>query len=227
MIRTLAVLKLKKRIADILVFAQHVADSMKGNPAFPSPPRALAELSGQVQAATRAHAAVLSRTAGAAAKRDAKLKQVRLTLETLRVYVQRVADALPREEAATVIVSAGLFVKGKIARKKQTLAAKAGRASGTVRLTSETAGKDAAYSWALKQRGRGMGRASSRSCRGRPLSFERERSTERGWTTGLLRSCSSSCEATKSDRFGAREESAPSLQVRASTPPFDSRSRCK
>lgn len=147
MVRTLAILKLKKRISAVLVFAQHVADSMKDNPDFPSPPAALASLPGHIRAATRAQAAVLSRAVGLAAKRDAKLFAVRRALDLLRVYVQRLADAAQPAEAARIIASAGMFVKGKVARGKQTLAAKRGKTVGSVHLTAKFAGKVAAYAW--------------------------------------------------------------------------------
>jgi hypothetical protein len=148
MVRTLAVSKLKKRINDILVFARHVADSMRNNPDFPSPPPALARLAGHIDAATRAQAAVLSRTVDAATKRNGKVALVKIDVEQLRVHVQGVADAAGPEDAARIIVSAGFFVKRKVARKKQTLSAGAGKTSGSVRLTAIFAGKVALYAWA-------------------------------------------------------------------------------
>jgi hypothetical protein len=107
----------------------------------------LARLPAHVEAATRAQAAVLSRTAGAAKRRDVKVADVRLDLEQLRVYVQGLADAAQPEDAARLIVSAGFFVKGKIARAKQTLAARAGKRRGSVHLATKFAGKTALYSW--------------------------------------------------------------------------------
>jgi hypothetical protein len=148
MVRALAVLKLKKRTNEILVFAQHVADSMRDNPRFSPPPAVLAKLPGHIAAARHAQAAVLTRTVGLARRRDVKVRIVRDDLDRVRVHVQRVADVAGGEEAVAIIVSAGLFVKGRIARGKQTLAAKPGRMSGVVLLTAKFAGKTAAYFWA-------------------------------------------------------------------------------
>jgi hypothetical protein len=147
MARLIAVLKLKKRLNDVLVFAQHVVNSMTGNPFFPSPPPVLAKLRVDIAAAQRAQVAALSRTVGMHTKRNAKMVLVRRGLEQLRVYVQLLADAARPEDAAKIIVSAGLFVKGRVARAKQTLAARAGRTAGTVRLTTVFAGKTAVYYW--------------------------------------------------------------------------------
>ena len=148
MVRTLAVLKLKKRISDILVFARHVAASMKNNPDFPHAPRALEALPGHIEAATRAQTAALSQPKGSAAKVKLEVGRVKLDLEHLRVFVQGMAGAMQPAEAARIIVSAGLFVKGRIARKRQGLAARAGKTSGSVHLTTKFAEKDTLYAWA-------------------------------------------------------------------------------
>jgi hypothetical protein len=147
MVAPVAVLKLAKRINDVVTFAQHVVLSMNGNPDLPEPPLSLSTLQSDIDALAHAQAAVLSRARGSASARDACLARVVLDLQRLRAYVQTVAHGLEATEAARVIASSGLAMKRTGVHPKQAAAAVPGPVSGAVRLTAPFAGKRAAYSW--------------------------------------------------------------------------------
>jgi hypothetical protein len=145
--RSVATLKLPRRINDIIAVAQHVVDSMTDNPAFPSPKPSLKSVAAHVEALRRAHAATLMRTVGTAATRDTHLNRVCDDLRQLLSYVQSFANRLDATKGAALIKSAGFSVKSRAGRGKQTLSARAGKASGAVHLTAVVAGKVAAYDW--------------------------------------------------------------------------------
>jgi len=147
MVAPVVVLKLAKRINDVVTFAQHVALSMNDNPDLPGPPLPLPTLQSDIDSLARAQAAVLSRARGSTSARDACLARVVLDLQQLRVYVQTVAHGLEATEAARVIASSGFGMKRRGVHPKQAAAAVAGPVSGVVRLTAPFAGKRAAYSW--------------------------------------------------------------------------------
>jgi hypothetical protein len=147
MVAPVAVLKLAKRINDVVAFAQHVVLSMEGNPDLPEPTLPLSTLQSDIDSLARAQAAVLSRTQGSTSARDACLDRVRWDLQRLRSYVQTVANGLDATEGARVIASSGLAVKRRGVHPKQATAALAGPVSGAVRLTAPFAGKRAAYAW--------------------------------------------------------------------------------
>ena len=147
MVAPVAVLKLAKRINDVVAFAQHVVLSMHGNPDLPEPTLPLSTLQSDIDSLARGQAAVLSRTRGSTSARDACLARVRLHLQRLRSYVQVVANGLEATEAARVIASSGLAVKRRGVHPKQAAAAVPGPVSGAVRVTAPFAGKRAAYAW--------------------------------------------------------------------------------
>jgi len=148
MVRLAAILKLSKRVKDVIAFADHVVERMTGNPAFPAPKPTLKSVAAHVETLRRAEAATLSRTVGTVATRDGHHAKVRADLEQLRAYVQTLADAVETTQAAVLIKSAGFFLKSRAGRGRQTLSARTGRASGIVRLTAAFAGKVALYEWA-------------------------------------------------------------------------------
>jgi hypothetical protein len=141
------VLKLHKRTNDIIAFANHVVQFMTDNPNFTAPDPPLATLQSDIDALSRAQSAVLSRTRGTPSTRDACLANVRLDLQRLRAYVQTLATKLDAEQAESLIVSAGLYVKKKGIHPKQRASATSGPVSGSVRLTAPIAGKRASYRW--------------------------------------------------------------------------------
>src|SRR5580698_7192506 len=110
-LRPQVVLKLHKRIHDIIDFAGHVVQSMTDNPDFPSPTPPLAAVQADVDALSRAQVTVLSRSRGSASARDACLATVRFDLAALRSYVQGVAYLAEAAVAVQLIASSGFFVK--------------------------------------------------------------------------------------------------------------------
>ena len=147
MVRPYAVLKLDKRINDVIAFARHVVQSMTDNPDFPTPTPSLATVQADIDTLTRAQSTVLSRAHGAATTRDASLATVRLHLACLRAYVQSLAHGADADRATQLIASSGFFVKRSGVHPKQRAAATPGPVSGSVRLTAPFAGKRAAYAW--------------------------------------------------------------------------------
>src|SRR5580700_9650691 len=108
MSRSIAVLKLSRRTKNLITFAQSVASAMTGNASFPSPTPTLATFQADIEAL---NTAVLARTKGATQQRNAKLATVHADLETLRTYVQGIADAALPTNAEAIIESAGMTVR--------------------------------------------------------------------------------------------------------------------
>jgi hypothetical protein len=147
MVRPYAVLKLDKRIHDVIAFARHVVQSMTDNPDFATPTPPLSGVQADIDAVTRAQSTVLSRSHGAAKTRDACLATVRLDLISLRSYVQSLANRAEASAAAHLIASSGFSIKRRGVHPKQRAAAVPGPVSGSVQLTAPFAGKRAAYAW--------------------------------------------------------------------------------
>jgi hypothetical protein len=147
MSRSIAVLKLSRRTKNLITFAQSVASAMTGNASFPSPTPTLATFQADIEALNTAETAVLARTKGATQQRNAKLATVHADLETLRTYVQGIADAALPTNAEAIIESAGMTVRKVTLHDKAALAVKQGSVSGTVNLEVKAAAKRAAYGW--------------------------------------------------------------------------------
>ncbi len=145
------VLKLHKRIHDVIAFAGHVVQSMTDNPYFPAPTPPLATVQADIDALARAQSTVLSRAHGAASARDSHLATVRRDLICLRSYVQSLAYRADADVAAQLVASSGLFLKRRGVHPKQRAAAMAGPVSGSVRLTAPFASKRAAYAWRVSE----------------------------------------------------------------------------
>jgi hypothetical protein len=147
MSRSIAVLKMSRRTKNLITFAQSVASTMTGNASFPSPTPTLATFQADIEALNTAETAVLARTKGATQQRNAKLATVHADLETLRTYVQGIADAALPTNAEAIIESAGMTVRKVTLHNKAALAVKQGSVSGTVDLEAKAAAKRAAYGW--------------------------------------------------------------------------------
>jgi hypothetical protein len=147
MSRSIAVLKMSRRTKNLITFAQSVASTMTGNASFPSPTPTLATFQADIEALNTAETAVLARTKGATQQRNAKLATVHADLETLRTYVQGIADAALPTNAEAIIESAGMTVRKVTLHNKAALAVKQGSVSGTVNLEVKAAAKRAAYGW--------------------------------------------------------------------------------
>jgi hypothetical protein len=143
----IAVLKLSKRVKNVITFAQNVATAMTNNPAFPTPNPPLVTFQTDVAALNTAETAALSRAKGAVETRNAQLVVVRSDLENLRTYVQTVAHAANPSNAEAIIQGAGMAVRKSTLHDKAALAVKPGTVSGTVNLAAKAAAKHAAYTW--------------------------------------------------------------------------------
>jgi hypothetical protein len=145
--RPLAVLNVDGMSAPSLIQrAQGIVTAMTGNPLFPSPTPTLAEVSAGISALTVAETAAQARTRGAAALRNEKRLGLVAQLQTLRTYVQNVADANP-SLAASIIEGAGFGLRKKTARARQVFSARQGPVSGSLKVLAATAGTRAAYEW--------------------------------------------------------------------------------
>ena len=145
--RSIAVLKLSPRIKNVITFAQSVASALTDNTSFPSPNPPLATLQANITALSTAETAVLARTKGAVEDRNAKLATLRTDLETLKAYVQGVADAANPTNAASIIESAGMTVRTITLHDKPALGVKQGSVSGTVNLAAKAPAHRASYAW--------------------------------------------------------------------------------
>jgi len=144
--RPLVALVLPKTVPALISFAEQVVKSMTGNPSFPTPAPTLAVLSQAIADLQAAQAAAQLRGKGAAqARNDKKAALVKL-LQLLKSYVQNIADA-DAETAATVINGAGMAVKKAPNRKPKAFAATPGAVSGSVKLSTVSAGAHACYLW--------------------------------------------------------------------------------
>jgi hypothetical protein len=120
--RSLAVLDLPKRINVLITFADGVVKGMTGNASFPSPSPALAAVSAAITDLQTAETAALARTKGAVSTRNAKRAVLVTMLQSLRMYVQSVADG-NAENAPAIIQGAGIAVKKTAVRPPRVFAA--------------------------------------------------------------------------------------------------------
>lgn len=144
--RSLAVLVLPKRINVLITYASGVVAGMTGNPSFPTPSPALATVTAAIADLQTAEIAALARTKGAAATRNAKRAVLVTLLQSLRMYVQSVADQ-NAENAPAIIQSAGIAVKKTASRHPRVFAALAGATSGMVKIVAPSAGHRSSYDW--------------------------------------------------------------------------------
>ena len=151
--RSLAVLDLPKRINVLITFATGIVTGMTGNPTFPSPSPALATVTAAIDDLQIAETAALARGKGAAATRNAKRAVLVTLLQSLRMYVQSIADQ-NAENGPAIIQSARLAVKKTVTRTARVFAALAGANSGTVKLVAPSAGHRASYVWQYSSDGK-------------------------------------------------------------------------
>ncbi len=144
--RSIVSLALPKTVPALISYAEQVVKAMTNNASFPTPSPTLAAISQAIDDLQAAEAAALSRTKGAVqARNDKRLALVKL-LETLKTYIQNVAD-LNNETAATVIKSAGLAVRKTPTRKPHVFTVLEGGLSGSVKLSTGSAGARSSYLW--------------------------------------------------------------------------------
>jgi hypothetical protein len=143
----IAVLKLPKKVKNVITYGQSVVAAMTDNASFPSPIPPLATFESDVSALNTAETAVLSRVKGAVETRDAKLAIVENDFKSLLGYVQGVANAGTPTNAPALIEGAGFTVRKVASRDKPAFTAKAGSVSGSVKLAAKAGGHRAAYDW--------------------------------------------------------------------------------
>jgi uncharacterized protein (DUF2126 family) len=119
---------------------------MTGNSNFPTPNPALATITSDVTAADAAETVALTKVKGAVAVRNAKMVVLLNDLKTLKAYVQAVANA-DADNAAAIILSAGMSVRKSTTRNKQDIAAQPGVVSGSVHVVAKAAAPRASYNW--------------------------------------------------------------------------------
>lgn len=144
--RSLATLKLPRRVGLLIPNAEAIVASMTDNPHFPAPVPPLWVVSKAVTDLQNAETATLTRATGTVATRNEKRTMLVSLLNQLRGYVQVTADA-DQENASAIIESAGLFLRKEPERPLRVFSAKPGSASGEVKLVAPFAGRGTSYEW--------------------------------------------------------------------------------
>jgi hypothetical protein len=144
--RSTVTLSLPKSVPALVVYAQGIVKRMTGNASFPNPTPTLAAVTTAVDDLRTAETAVLARTKGAAAERDAKRLALVAALQHLRAYIQVTADA-DMENWGAIIESAGVAVRKTPTRHARTFAAKPGAVSGVATVVAAAAARRASYEW--------------------------------------------------------------------------------
>src|SRR5579872_248452 len=142
--RSLVSLALPKAVPALITYAGQVVKACTNNPAFPTPSPTLAALTQAIADLQAAEAAALSRQKGAVQARNDKRSALVKLLEQFKTYVQSIADT-DGETAPTVIKSAGLAVRKAPNRKPHVFEIKQGAVSGSVKVSTVSAGQRSAY----------------------------------------------------------------------------------
>ncbi len=130
-------LGLPRNVADLLVYAQVIHDTMAANPkSLPSPSPALLVLQTDIDTAASKEAIAKTRVAGAVTDRDLAMRVLKVDLHNERAYVELVANADPAN-AAQIAEDAGMKLHKAPARDKPPLAVKAGATSGSVKVVAK------------------------------------------------------------------------------------------
>jgi hypothetical protein len=144
--RCLVSLALPKKVPALITYAGQVVQACTNNPSFPTPSPTLASITQAIADLQSAEAVALSRQKGAVETRNDKRIALVKLFEQLKTYVQTVADT-NNETAAAVIKGAGLTVRKTPVRKPRVFAIKPGAVSGSVKVSTVSAGARAAYDW--------------------------------------------------------------------------------
>ena len=144
--RSIAFLKLPKRVPALIPYVEGIVTGMTGNTNFPNPSPALAAVTTALDDLQSAEALALTRAKGAAAARNQKRAVLVGLLEQLRTYVQSMADASP-ENGPAIIESARLAVRKSPVRPPRVFEAKPGTTTGSMKLVVPSAARRASYEW--------------------------------------------------------------------------------
>ncbi len=145
-IRTLVSLKLPRSVPALITLAKTIVTEMTGNQNFPTTDPPLPTVTGGINDLDTAEHAAVMRTKGAVAARNEKRAVLVQMLQGLKGTVQKGADANP-EQAGSIIQSAGMSVRKQAAHKKRGFAVAPGAVTGTVKLTTASAGHRSSYEW--------------------------------------------------------------------------------
>jgi hypothetical protein len=141
------VLKLPEKVADFIVRAQTIHDTMAANSgSLPKPTPALSVLASHIADLMTKEAGVKVRTLGAAADRDAAKKAVSDDLSGERAYVEQLVNADPAN-AAIIAQDAAMTLRTQAPRSKPLLAIKRRVVSGTVQAVAKAAKGAKANHW--------------------------------------------------------------------------------
>jgi hypothetical protein len=142
------VLSFPRKDSLLIPFAGGILDALTGNVSFPDPRPTLLAFAANVEAYAKAQALAMKKGQGAATQRDARRRKVVADLNHLRDYVQSVVESeTSAEDAAAMIVSAGMRVKKVATRNKPALSATRGPTSGTAMLDARAVAAVAMYYW--------------------------------------------------------------------------------
>jgi hypothetical protein len=140
-------LGLPRKIADLLLFAQLVHDTIAANPkSLPSPSPTLAVLQTDIDALGNAEAITKTRVAGAVNDRNLAAKALKIDLNNERAYVELVANADPAN-ATKIAEDAAMKLRKPTVRNKPPLAVKAGATSGSVKVLAKVTKGAKANDW--------------------------------------------------------------------------------
>ena len=135
---------LPRKIPALVTYSQNIVKCMTGNAYFTSPTPPLATAAEAIVTLSNAESAVLTRLKGAV--RDTARSALVVILHGLQRTVQATADADP-ENAAVIILSAGMAVHKTPVRPDVVFHAKPGPTTGSAALVVPSVGKRASYEW--------------------------------------------------------------------------------
>jgi len=144
--KIIVALKLPKAVADFIIRASAIHDAMsKSSTTYPSPPVAMPVFAAHIADLVAKQVTVQTRTAGAAADRDAARKLVVTDLGQQQGYVQRLVNADPAN-AESLAQDAGMSLRKVAPYAKPPLVAKPAFA-GAMRLIAKATKGGRAYDW--------------------------------------------------------------------------------
>jgi hypothetical protein len=131
----------------LIPFAKSIVVAFTGNPSLPDPRPTLLVVADNVEQYEKSQMVAWKRGWGAATLRDGWRRKVMADLNHLRDYLQSVVELLCPEEAAAVIVGAGMRIKQRARRFKEALRARNTGVSGSVSLEARAVAAVAIYYW--------------------------------------------------------------------------------
>lgn len=147
-----AALNLPTNASQLVARAKSFVERMTGNPSFPAPIPSLAKVTGAINGLHDAQVASLSGKRGLKTVRNDAQKRLVALLKLLKAYVQSVADD-NAENAASIILSAGMDLVERGDKPKDDIVVKQGRVSGEARIILRAVAKLAQYQFQMSSDG--------------------------------------------------------------------------